>query len=292
MKNIAGVIISFLYLSTLIFAQTDLTSGINLYEKKQFSKAKEVLEKYLDKNEKSAKANFYLGMTYFKLGDLDDAIDYCEEATELEDDNPQFQIEYGKLLAEEIKDASFFRQPFIAGNMKDAFLRAVELDPENLEAHECLASFYIYAPGIAGGDFDLAREQIEFIRKRDEKRGNLKLIHLYSTQGDVEKTNAQYDLIEKKYGIDTSNYYLYENWGNFLLKNEMVDSAIDKFKKQVELAPNESRPHFCLGEAFREKGMLKEALAEYQRALELNPTNDYPVAIIQEIQEELGTANK
>jgi len=30
-----------------------------------------VLEKYLDEDEDNADANYYLGMTYYKLGDLD-----------------------------------------------------------------------------------------------------------------------------------------------------------------------------------------------------------------------------
>ena len=276
----------------IVQGQTDLTKAIGLYQKGQFDKAKVAFEKYLEEDEENAKANFYLGMTYFKLGDLDEAIEFCEQASELDEDNPQYQLEYGKLLSVEIKDASFLRQPFIAAKMKDAFLRAVELDPENLEAHECIASFYIYAPGIAGGDYDLAREHIEFIKKRDEKRGEIKLIHLYSTQGDVEKTIRQYELIEQKYGIDTSNFYLYDGWGNFLLKNEKIDQAISKFKKQVELVPNESHPHFSLGEALRKNGILKEALTEYKRALELNPTNDYPVAIIQELEEKIAKEAK
>ena len=61
-------------------------------------------------------------------------------------------------------------------------------------------------------------------------------------------------------------------YGYFLLNAGKVDLAIEKFRKQVALAPNDANAHDSLGEGLMKKGMIKEALAEYNRALEIDPS--------------------
>lgn len=71
-----------------------------------------------------------------------------------------------------------------------------------------------------------------------------------------------------------------------------VDEAIDKFKKQVKLAPEKSNPHDSLGEGYRAKGMLEESLTEYKLALELNSSNSNIIDIIEELEEEIASTIK
>ncbi len=44
-----------------------------------------------------------------------------------------------------------------------------------------------------------------------------------------------------------------------------------KLKKQVALVPKSANAHDSLGEALLKKGLLKESLAEYTKAVELDP---------------------
>lgn len=292
MRKIFFLIILVLELPVFCQHGKSTQKGIELFENGKYELAKEFFEQIIEENDKDPQANYYLGMTYYKLGDLDEAIDYCEEAAELDDNNPKYHFQLGQLYAEDIRDASIFRQPGIAGDMKDAFKRAVELDPDNLDAQASLVSFYINAPGIMGGDYDLAKEHIDYILTKDEMRGNLELALLYSAQGDEKKVEAQYILVEEKFGIDSDNYTLYNTWGYYLLGKGRVDEAIDKFKKQVKLAPEKSNPHDSLGEGYRAKGMLEESLTEYKLALELNSSNSNIIDIIEELEEEIASTIK
>ena len=72
----------------------------------------------------------------------------------------------------------------------------------------------------------------------------------------------------------------------FLLNRGRVDEAIEKFKKQVSLAPEEANPYDSLGEAYRIKGMLAESLKEYKKAYSISPS-DRVGEIIEELEEEL-----
>lgn len=51
----------------------------------------------------------------------------------------------------------------------------------------------------------------------------------------------------------------------------MFDEAIAEYKRALEINPNYAGARNCLGEAYRNKGMLDEAIAEYKKALKINP---------------------
>ncbi len=93
--------------------------------------------------------------------------------------------------------------------------------------------------------------------------------------------------LEEKFGEDPEFYYFYNSYGYFLLTQDRVDEAIEKFKKQVSLAPEEANPYDSLGEAYRIKGMLDESLKEYKKAYSISPS-DRVKEIIEELKDEIG----
>ncbi len=51
----------------------------------------------------------------------------------------------------------------------------------------------------------------------------------------------------------------------------MLDQAIAEFQTCLEIEPNSSELHFNIGTAFQQKGLLEDAISEYQQAVFLNP---------------------
>ncbi len=289
MKNILLMII--LILSTQIYTQGDrskeLENGINLFNQEKYGAAKEIFETILEDNEDLAKAHFYLAKCFLELGDLDEAIDHGEVAVELDDKNAEYHFELGMIYAEDAMDASIFRAPFIAGDIKEQFERTVELDPDHLQGRIALAQFYLQAPGISGGDVDKALEQAKIVATMDEMQGGFLLSQVYIDKENFSKAEAELKTLEEKYGNDPEFYYFYNNYGYFLLNQGRVDEAIEKFKKQVSLAPKEANPYDSLGEAYRKKGMLAESLKQYKKAYSISPS-DRVKDIIEELKEEIG----
>ncbi len=289
MKNILLMLI--LILSTQIYTQNDnskqLENGINLYNQEKYDAAKKIFETILDDNDDIAEAHHYLAKCLFNLGDLDDAIDHGEKAVELDDKNADYHFELGMMYAEDARDASIFRAPFIAGDIKEQFERTIELNPEHLQGRLGLAQFYLQAPGIAGGDVDKALEQAQIVVTMDEMRGRFLLSQIYIEKENINKAEAELKILEEKFGEDPEFYYFYNSYGYFLLNQDRVDEAIEKFKKQVSLAPEEANPYDSLGEAYRIKGMLDESLKEYQKAFSISPS-DRVKEIIEELNEKIG----
>ena len=289
MKNI--ILMFILILTTQIYTQSNnskqLENGINLYDQEKYEEAKQIFETILDDNDDIAEAHQYLAKCLFNIGELDDAIEHGEKAVELDDKNPEYHFELGMMYAEDARDASIFRAPFIVGDIKEQFERTVELDPEHLQGRIGLAQFYLQAPGIAGGDIDKALEQAQIVVTMDEMRGRFLLSQIYVEKEDFNKAEAELKKLEEKFGEDPEFYYFYNSYGYFLLTQDRVDEAIEKFKKQVSLAPEEANPYDSLGEAYRIKGMLDESLKEYKKAYSISPS-DRVKEIIEELKVEIG----
>ena len=172
--------------------------------------------------------------------------------------------------------------------MKSQFEKAVELDYSNIDARAGLAQYYLMAPGIMGGDINKAIEQANIVIKYNEIRGRSMLAEIYVRQKDMKKAENEFVQLEKKIGDDKKYYSFYNSYGYFLLSQGRVDEAISKFKKQIQLAPDNANSYDSIGEAYLKKGMLKEALAEYNHALQIDPNFKSSQEKVKEIREKLN----
>lgn len=104
--------------------------------------------------------------------DLDKAEELIEQALELEPDNAQIEFTKGQIMAKQASNA-FFSALSYAGKSLASLQRATQLQPNNTEYLMGLMTFYLEAPGIAGGDQDKARETLEQIKQLDAEQGAL-----------------------------------------------------------------------------------------------------------------------
>src|SRR5205814_1955101 len=76
-------------------------------------------------------------------------------------------------------------QMSLAGSLKQAMERAVELDSTNIEGRINLFQFYLEAPAAMGGGLDKAREQAAAIMARDPYQGRLQNAAIAESQKDT-----------------------------------------------------------------------------------------------------------
>ncbi len=273
-------------IDTLRSNDKKVQEALNYYNQKNYEKAKAMLEIIIDSNEKNAEAHFYLAYTLFMLKNLDDAIDECERAVELDNNNADYHFNLGRLYGEDAADASIFRVPFLAGKIKDEAETALRLNPNHVGAIILLANFYFQAPGIFGGSYDKAIEHATIAAKRDEWQGRILLIRIYNELEEYNKAENECKLLEN---IDTDNQelqlVLFNEYGSLLIKQNRIDEAIEKYKKTVSLAPNKSWTHNSLGNAYLLKGKFDEAIVEFNIALTINPNSEYAKGKLEETNE-------
>lgn len=114
---------------------------------KAFESAVRVYKKYLVKNSKDDTAHFFLGRSYDKLNEDDDALKSFREAVKLRPENSEYQTELGKILMKLAQYDEAVR----------ALKEALKLDENNLLAEELLEKA------------EDGRRRIEFAKKENKK---------------------------------------------------------------------------------------------------------------------------
>jgi len=282
--------------------------GIQALEARRFEEARAFFEPLARKNPKDAEAAFYLGRAWLGLRKTGEATQWLEKATALAPGRSDYFDWLGKAYGLAAVQASVFAKPGLAGKTREAWEKAVALDPNNLDARADLMQYDLQAPGFLGGGVDKAREQAAEIRKRDAVRGALAYGTIAFVQKDLaggekilqealqkapaeprlrlalgalyqsqEKWDAAFDNFEAMLKADPGSWdALYQIGKTAALSGQRLDRAEECLKRYLGHAPGpESAPlanaHLRLGAVYQKKGNKAAARAEYQTAVKLDP---------------------
>jgi len=135
-----------------------------LYSKAQYRAVIEEIEKAAAA-EPAALA--LLGKAYYGEGRFKEASEAFEKAVRAEPQNAHYWNWLGKAYGRRAETSSFLTAPRLASRCREAFERAVELDPNNVTALSDLFSYYLDAPGFLGGGLEKAAALAERIRPLD-----------------------------------------------------------------------------------------------------------------------------
>lgn len=120
-----------------------------------------------------AAPHLYLGRIAQAQGDGDEALRRLERCVALDERAAPCHFFIGAVLGTSAARTSKFRLPLLARRTKREFDRAVELDPDYLDARMGLIQYYLRAPGFLGGSVEQARTQAAEISRRSALRGAL-----------------------------------------------------------------------------------------------------------------------
>jgi tetratricopeptide (TPR) repeat protein len=264
----AALLCSLLLLSSQAFPQDTYSAAAALVEAKDYAGAKRVLMAVIERDGRDHQARFLLGrLLGGPLREYDEAEEQLEKAVELAPDSAEYHFSLGNLYGIQAQNASIFSKFSYAGKVKDEFKRASELSPRNIRYRLALMSYYLQAPGIAGGSNDKAREQAEEIAKIDPYEGQMATAEVEAGTGNTEKAEQAY---RRAIAIRPEGWRAYHRLGYFYVREKRWDDAIAQFRKYVMVAPKDANSHDSLGEALLAKGSVDEALASYLTALSVD----------------------
>jgi tetratricopeptide (TPR) repeat protein len=248
-------------------AQVDST-GIELINQKKYSEAQSFFESAVRKNKKDAEGHYYLSLSLMLQQKFDDAEDEVNEAIDVNDNIARYHLLRGQILGQKAMTANMFSQGLLAPKIKNAFLRASELDPANIEARQALYNYYVLAPGIMGGSEEKAFEQAMAVVKLDAFRGYLMCANYY---GRVKKDTVEAEKqIKKAIAADPergSGYkqlgYLYMNWKRF-------DDARVQMQKYIETEPKNPDSYDSYADVLKAEEKYDQAIEKYHYALSID----------------------
>ena len=158
---------------------------------------------------------------------------------------------------------------------KAAALKAMEIDDILAEVHTSLAYVRLYY------DWDWLDAEREFKRATELNTAYATTPHWYAeylaAMGRLNEAIA-----EKKRAcqLDPLSMIINTTVGWMFYFSRQYDLAIVQIKKALEIDPDFVPAHYWLGQAYEQRGMYQQAIAEFQKANTLSKGSTYTVAAL------------
>lgn len=153
---------------------------------------------------------------------------------------------------------------------KKAAAKALEIDPELADAHATLGFVNLFY------DFDGIAAEVEFKRAL-QNNPDYALAHIWYSVDLAAMGRKNEALAEARRAAvaDPLSLTVNTDIGLAFYLGGSNDDAIDAIKKAIDIDPDFARAHFRLGNAYLQKGMSQQALAEYQDAVHLSKESGF-----------------
>ncbi|MDD8017880.1 MAG: hypothetical protein PHP42_05875, partial [Bacteroidota bacterium] len=185
--------------------------------------------------------------------------------------------------------ANVISQGFLAPKIKNAFLRASELDPSNVQARLALFNYYLVAPGIMGGSEEKALEQVEAILTLQPYRGHLVMASYYNYKKDTAKTEEEF---KKAISAEPKKSGGYKQLGYFYLSRRHFTEAYAQMAKYIELEPKNPDSYDSYADVLKAEKKYDEAAEKYLYALSIEKTYSPSIFSLAECYEGKGMKQK
>ena len=184
-----------------------------LRRSRKFTESEKILNLILKVNPQHAPALLALSYIRYKDGKLSQAQELVKKA--LKSDCPEKEnialayIMLGSINGKRCVEGRIFDKVWYGLQIKGYFLKAERLAPDFPEVHLGLGTFYLFAPGIAGGNFSEALQELQEAVKLapDFATANARLAQAYKKTGNLEKYNFY---LQKTKTLDPENEVLAE----------------------------------------------------------------------------------
>jgi tetratricopeptide (TPR) repeat protein len=194
---------------------------------------------------------YYLGRIATIEKEHDQAIEYFQQASDLQPQNSKYHLWLGRAYGVKAIEANIFKKAILAGRVKDEMEKAVALDPENIEARKDLLRFYSMAPGVMGGSEEKALEQADEIKKRDEVEGILAVGQIYLMKKNYLKAEEVYlNGLQK----NKPNEQIYSMLALTYHRQNQIPKAFETLEKLIALRPDYINGYAQMGQLVASTG--------------------------------------
>ena len=174
------------------FSQSIVIEVNQLFQQKQFVKAEQKASAYVSQNPNDLKAIELLGDAYGHQKKWDEAIEQYKKLVDANNKNANYHYKYGGALGMKALEVNKFKALGIIGDVKDAFLKAAELDPKHIDVRWAMVELYMQLPGIIGGS---KKKSLKYANELEQ----LSKVDGYLAKGYVYEYDKEPELAEKYY---------------------------------------------------------------------------------------------
>jgi len=247
----------------------------------RWSEAEAAAQAVVNEDPLDAMGWYLLGRTLFERGravDLDASVSHLSRAVSLEPGFAPAWFWLGRASGQLAGSGSLMKRINLAGQSREAFAKALELEPDSFEYAYALVQFYLRAPAMVGGGREKAEDVIQQFKGQRPAESLLLKASLALANNDDGEVLALLSEVG-----DMEDRLIRRTWkeialhlGRRQLSEQWWDAAVTTFRLIIERLPDLPAGYLELGRALEGNGRIDEAREAYRRGAQLAP--DRPVA--------------
>ena len=155
-----------------------------------------------------------------------------------------------------------------AGTIRDAFKKAVELDPQNMEARFALQSYYMHAPAIVGGGTGKARSLAEQTASINADAAKVMAARLDAADDKLAKAEASVLSMatSSNDAVADGQRDLLVNLGNKYMADKRYADSERVYREAQKRFPDSESVVYGIARVQQEQGKHREAIAGMEQA--------------------------
>ena len=224
----------------------NLDDAIRFYQKGEFKEAVSLLQQMRSNSPDNADVRLWLGKSYLKVRDWDNAVQEMEKNTQLRPSSAQSHLWLGRACGARAAHSFFVKALGWARRVIKEFETANRLSPENLDVRFDLLDFYLAAPAMVGGGKEKADAEAQAIAKLDPRKG-------YNARAAILSKEKKWDLAKKELIQATIDYpddvNACKDLADFLLDRQDFEGALQYANKALALDNGSKRSRLIMAAA-------------------------------------------
>lgn len=186
------LLLFFLFVPICIWSQSNFDKAEKLFRAKKYDEAQPILEGILKQKPLDIKTLEYLGEISAHQKAWINGAEYFKKLKELKPAEADYFFKYGGCLAMRATEVNKLKAFGMVGDMKEAFEKAIELNPKHVQARWALIEIYLQLPGILGGSESKAISYSNELAQFSPVDG-------YLSRGRIDEYFKRYASAEKNY---------------------------------------------------------------------------------------------
>ncbi|MFH1995937.1 MAG: tetratricopeptide repeat protein [Candidatus Omnitrophota bacterium] len=246
------------YEEVIQFDPDDLRALANLADllvvQEKVAEAAYVYERLIEKGEDSYLLHFNLGVIYFRIGRLDDAITELKQAAAMKGDYAEAYI--GLAMLYETKED--------LPAAVEQYEKVLKVDPLNIKAYYSLGRIY----AVMGKPSDAVHQYELLIALNPGKLDPyVEWANIYLKQ---KKAVEAVSVLEKAVEAGIVDPDLFLALGFSAAQAKQDEKALGNYWRAVELNPDDAKAHFYLGSFYERRKKKDLAIKEFREAIRLD----------------------
>src|SRR6056297_2268368 len=162
MKRTLNILLVVILLATSLLAQ-DISEAKSYFEDGFYEEALEICQQIVEQDPENAEANFLLGRTYFRLGELSQANQYVNKAINLDRGNQEYRE-----ISNKMRNFANLRSEAQRLESKGKYAEAVQTYEEMIQENSNYAAAYFHAARVLSFNLHKPVEGSKYLRKAME----------------------------------------------------------------------------------------------------------------------------